>query len=347
VPVVDADTGAAQPWLATGYIDGPSLDDAVAVHGPVPEFSLVALAAGLAEGLSAIHAAGVVHRDLKPSNVLVAPDGLRVIDFGIARAAEHAAMTRTGRLIGTPGFMSPEQARGGDVGPPSDVFSMGGVLIFAASGEDPFGRGLAPQLLFRVVHENPRLDRLPGQLRSLVLRCMEKDPSQRPTARQFLAELPPLTRARPSATIDWWPAPHKSAAGFPGSPASVPAPAEFTASAKAGSTQPAVGDDRFNGHWMLFSAKPFLPEIFAYHIKSGMGFCTKTNAPHAYNSGDLIFHIDAIYGDRFHARQMFTDGLWHKCSGILAGDEMRLEGNYWRWVMTRAQDDPGHLPGIG
>lgn len=218
VPVVDADAEAAQPWLATGYVDGPSLHEAVAEHGPMPESSLVAVAAGLAEGLSAIHAAGVVHRDLKPSNVLLASDGLRVIDFGIARAAEHTALTQTGRLIGTAGFMSPEQASGSDIGPASDVFSMGGILVFAASGENPFGRGATPELLFRVVYENPRLDLLPVQLRSLVAQCMDKDPARRPTARQFLASLPLLTRANParSATIDWWPAaPETGAASAP------------------------------------------------------------------------------------------------------------------------------------
>jgi S1-C subfamily serine protease len=208
VPVVDADTEAAQPWLATGYIDGPSLEDAVAEHGSMPGPSLLAVAAGLAEGLSAIHAAGIVHRDLKPSNVLLAPDGVRVIDFGIARAAEHTKMTGTGDVIGTAGFMSPEQAVGGDVGPASDIFSMGGVLIFAASRDGPFGRGSAPQLLYRVVHEVPRLDSLPGQLRGLVTRCMDKDADRRPDARQLLAELSRLMPARKGgvAAIDWWPA---------------------------------------------------------------------------------------------------------------------------------------------
>jgi serine/threonine protein kinase len=205
VPVVDADTDADQPWLATGYVDGPSLDGAVAEHGPMPEPSLLAVAAGLAEGLGAIHSADIVHRDLKPSNVLLGQDGLRVIDFGIARAADHTKMTGTGRLIGTVGFMSPEQAQGGTVGPASDIFSMGGVLAFAACGEDPFGRAPAPQLLFRVVYEKPKLDMLPGRFRDLVAWCMDKDPARRPTARQFLDALPQVPSTRQH--VEWWPAP--------------------------------------------------------------------------------------------------------------------------------------------
>lgn len=154
-PVVDADLDAPVPWLATAYVPGLSLTDTVAAHGPLPAASVLALAAALAEGLSAIHAAGVVHRDLKPSNVLLAVDGPRIIDFGIARAAEATALTHTGLVVGSPGFMSPEQAEGREVGPPSDVFSLGAVLTFAATGEGPFGAGSTAALVYRVVH-SPR-----------------------------------------------------------------------------------------------------------------------------------------------------------------------------------------------
>ena len=139
--VVDADIDGPVAWLATSYVQGPSLEEAVDSHGPLPEASLLALAAGLAESLTAIHSAGVVHRDLKPSNVLLAQDGPRVIDFGISRAAESTALTRTGLVIGSPGFMSPEQATGGETGQPTDIFSLGAVLAFAATGEGPFGKG--------------------------------------------------------------------------------------------------------------------------------------------------------------------------------------------------------------
>ncbi len=186
-PVIDADLDGPVPWLATAYVPGPSLADAVSARGPLPPHSVLALARGLAEGLSAIHAAGVVHRDLKPANVLLAEDGPRVIDFGISRAVEASALTHTGFVVGSPGFMSPEQAEGRLVGPPSDVFSLGAVLAFAASGQGPFGTGSTPALVYRVVHSLPNLDYLPAEVRPLIERCLAKDPAQRPTAAQLLA----------------------------------------------------------------------------------------------------------------------------------------------------------------
>jgi len=145
--VIDADVDAPEPWLATAYVEGPSLYEAVNDHGPLPLGSVLALAGGLAESLTAIHAAGVVHRDLKPSNVLLGRDGPYLIDFGISRAAESTSLTRAGFVIGSPGFMSPEQAEGGEVGPASDIFSLGAVLAFAASGQHPFGAGSTAALM--------------------------------------------------------------------------------------------------------------------------------------------------------------------------------------------------------
>jgi len=212
--VVDADPAAPLPWLVTGFVTGLSLAEAVGEHGALPVASVLALAAGLAEGLGAVHAAGVVHRDLKPSNVLLAADGPRVIDFGISRAVDATQLTRTGMVIGSPAFMSPEQVEGGAVGPASDVFSLGAVLVFAATGEGPFGPGAPTALMYRVVHGTPRLDRLPGPVRPLAERCLAKDPGQRPTAAQFLAE---LTAAHPSAAdlADWLPASILAAAASP------------------------------------------------------------------------------------------------------------------------------------
>jgi serine/threonine kinase PknH len=188
-PVVDADLDAPRPWLVTAYVPGPSLAEAVDTQGPLPLSSVLTLAAGLAEGLEAIHAEGMVHRDLKPSNVLLASDGPRIIDFGISRAADATALTRANIFVGSPGYMSPEQAMGEEVGPASDIFSLGAVLTFAAVGASPFGDGTVTTLLYRVAHDRPATDGLPGQLRPLVERCLAKDPRMRPTPDQLLAEL--------------------------------------------------------------------------------------------------------------------------------------------------------------
>jgi len=217
--VVDADVDAPVPWLATAYVPGPSLAEAVTRHGPLPAGSVLALAAGLAEGLSAIHAAGIVHRDLKPPNVLLAEDGPRVIDFGISQAAEATMLTGTGLVFGSPAFMSPEQAQGHRVGPPSDVFSLGAVLTFAATGQGPFGTGSGPTLMYRVVFTPPDTSGLPAELRPLVERCLAKDPEQRPTTNQFLAE---LNTAPPAA--GWLPGPITQS--FPSLLPSEPGPAE-------------------------------------------------------------------------------------------------------------------------
>ncbi|WP_226872720.1 serine/threonine protein kinase [Microbispora sitophila] len=187
--VVDADPQGSPPWLATAYVPGMSLEDAVDEHGPWPEESVLALAAGLAEALESIHAAGVVHRDLKPSNVLLADDGPRVIDFGISLAAEGGSLTKTGITMGSPGFMSPEQLKGARVGPASDVFCLGLVLAFAATGTGPFGQGSWQGLWYRIVHEEPALDALPPTVRTLVARCLTKEPEGRPTVSAVLNEL--------------------------------------------------------------------------------------------------------------------------------------------------------------
>jgi hypothetical protein len=204
-PVVDASLDSPVPWLVTEYVPGVSLTEAVEQAGPLPDRTVLAMAAGLAEGLNAIHAAGVIHRDLKPGNVLMAPDGPRIIDFGISSAAEAAALTDTGVFIGSPGFMSPEQAEGMPVGPLSDIFSLAGVLTYAARGEGPFGGGETAALLYRVVHGTPNLDRIPARIRPLIGQCLSREARARPTAAQFLAE---LSAAYPAAAdlTDWLPA---------------------------------------------------------------------------------------------------------------------------------------------
>jgi serine/threonine protein kinase len=185
--VVDADPDGSPAWLATAYVPGISLEDAVRVHGALPQRSVQALGAGLAEALEAIHRVGLIHRDLKPSNVLLAADGPRVIDFGISIAVEASALTQTGMVIGTPGFMSPEQVTGKAIGEPSDVFSLGAVLAFAATGASPFGTGSAHAVNFRAVYEEPDLDGLPAGL-GAIRRCLAKDPGQRPAVPALVTE---------------------------------------------------------------------------------------------------------------------------------------------------------------
>ncbi|MFI8106361.1 serine/threonine-protein kinase [Streptomyces sp. NPDC086023] len=204
--LVDADPDGDPPWLATAYVSGPSLNDAVRAHGPWPEQSVLALAAGVAEALEAIHAQDVVHRDLKPSNVLLSPDGPRVIDFGISVVADGATdLTRTGFMVGTPGFMSPEQLTGEPVTAAADVFALGALLTFTATGTGPFGAGTVSQLMYRVVHHEPDLGALPARLRDVVGRCLAKEPAVRPTVSALLEELAGDTEA--TAGDRWLPAP--------------------------------------------------------------------------------------------------------------------------------------------
>ena len=180
-PVIDADPDAPSPWLVTTFLAGRPLNEAVAEHGPLPPPAVAALGAGLAEALMSIHRAGIVHRDLKPHNVMLSPDGPRVIDFGIARTADVSAITQLGAVIGSPGYMSPEQARGEDTGPPGDVFSLGAVLTFAATGTGPFGQAQLQVMVYRVVHEEPDLGGVADpRLRSIIAACLDKDPSRRP-----------------------------------------------------------------------------------------------------------------------------------------------------------------------
>ncbi|WAZ26218.1 bifunctional serine/threonine-protein kinase/ABC transporter substrate-binding protein [Streptomyces cinnabarinus] len=191
VPVLGADAEAAEPWLATAFVPGPSLVEAVAEHGPLPAATTRSLVRRLAEALTDLHAAGLVHRDVKPGNVLLALDGPRLIDFGVARSEDDTALTASGMVVGSPGFLSPEQARGGTATAASDVFSLGGVLAYALTGRPPFGSGAPEALLYRTVHDEPDLDGIDDDSRPLVARCLAKEPEDRPTAgelRTLLAE---------------------------------------------------------------------------------------------------------------------------------------------------------------
>ena len=179
--VVDADLDADPPWLATEYIQGPTLNAVVSALGALPMATVSALAVGIASALVDIHAAGVVHRDLKPSNILLALDGLRVVDFGIARTADGITLTGPGWTLGTPAYMAPEQVIGEPAEAAADVFALGSVLVYAATGEPPFGVDEATTVMYRTVHDAPMLDGVAEPLRGVIESCLEKDPANRPT----------------------------------------------------------------------------------------------------------------------------------------------------------------------
>jgi eukaryotic-like serine/threonine-protein kinase len=225
--VLDADVESATPWLATAYVAGPSLAQAVTARGALAVPAVLRLGSGLAQGLRAIHAAGLVHRDLKPANVLLASDGPRVIDFGISRSREASMLTATGMVVGSPGFMSPEQAVGRNVGPRSDVFSLGAVLAFAATARHPFGTGTAPMLMYRAVHDEPDISLVPRELVPLVAWCLAKDPGQRPGTAELLGWMGSAARPVPATSR------HRA-------PARAPAARCGPAPAAAGAAGPAL-----------------------------------------------------------------------------------------------------------
>ncbi|MGP4043020.1 serine/threonine-protein kinase [Streptomyces sp. 2A115] len=265
-PVLDADTEAETPWVATGYIAGPSLEHIVSPrgHGPLPALSVRTLAYGLACALLDIHGAGLVHRDLKPSNVLITIDGPRVIDFGIARALDAvpgSTLTSSGMLVGSPRFMSPEQLKDEPVGPAADVFCMGAVLAYAATGQTPFGGGGSGgvhAVMFRIAQEEPDLTGIEEPMRGLIADCLAKDPAARPAPEEVAARVQPV--ATGASSPPWLPAQIIAELGRSAvelldtdtpPPASAPAaqaPAAFAPS-PAPTTAPAASPDAFPVTW--------------------------------------------------------------------------------------------------
>nr|WP_314174704.1 protein kinase [Streptomyces sp. DSM 40971] len=239
VPVVDADLRADEPWLATAYVPGPSLQHAVAEAGPLPVDAAVRLVATVAEALQSIHAADVIHRDLKPSNIILTGDGPKVIDFGIARAADVTSVTGTGMRTGTPAYMAPEYITGQDVTEAGDVFALGVIAHFAATGRLAFGGGSAHSVTYRILEQEPDLDGCPEPLRAVAARCLVKDPQQRPTPAEVIEQCRPAaapgiadadTRTAPAAPAAAPAAPaapagpglHDAATSPAGSPAGSP-----------------------------------------------------------------------------------------------------------------------------
>ncbi|MEU4849338.1 serine/threonine-protein kinase [Streptomyces gilvosporeus] len=206
--VVDADPEGDPPWLATVYVPGPTLAHLITAEGPMAEEELRQLGAALAEALQAVHGCEIVHRDLKPGNIIMAPDGPRVLDFGIARAVESTRLTMTGHAFGTPGYLAPEQAEGRDVTGAADVFALGAVLV-AAAGGSAFGEGTPMMLMYRSVHAEADLSPVPEGIRGIVGACLEKDPAHRPTTEQLLdaftgvvdASHPPTVVAPPATLV--------------------------------------------------------------------------------------------------------------------------------------------------
>ncbi|MEY9856391.1 tRNA A-37 threonylcarbamoyl transferase component Bud32 [Catenulispora sp. GAS73] len=197
-PIVEADPDDEAPWLAMACIAGPTLEQALEVHGPLPESCIRLLAAHLAEALADLHDAGIVHRDLKPGNVLLDADGPKLIDFGVAHIAAATRLTATGAAVGTPAFIAPEQVTGAAVSAATDVFALGALLVYAATGSPPFGDEAAAVLYARVVHNEPDLaglDRLSVSLRELIAACLSKDPAERPDARAIVAACAPSVGA--------------------------------------------------------------------------------------------------------------------------------------------------------
>ncbi|MBQ0984229.1 serine/threonine protein kinase [Streptomyces sp. F63] len=215
--LVAADLEAERPWFATQYVPGPSLHDKVVEEGPLPAARTAAIGAALAEGLLAVHEAGVVHRDLKPSNILLSPKGPRIIDFGIAWATGASTLTHVGTAVGSPGFLAPEQVRGAAVTPATDVFALGATLAYCATADSPFGQGSSEVMLYRVVHEEPQLHGVHDALAPLVRACLAKDPKERPTTLQLSLRLKEIAARETHGTPpDARPAPSRLAADRPG-----------------------------------------------------------------------------------------------------------------------------------
>ncbi|WP_131740556.1 serine/threonine-protein kinase, partial [Actinomadura roseirufa] len=247
-PVLDAELDHDPLYVVTEYIEGPSLEKAVAERGPLPGSDLEGLAVGVATALAAIHGAGIVHRDLKPANVLLSSTGPRVIDFGIARALDAAdGPTRTGQFVGTPSYLPPELLRGEPVTPASDVFSWGSVVAYAGTGSAPFAGATVPEILYRVAHAEPRLDGLDPAVREVVAAALGKDPRNRPSVQDLLDRLVGHGRADPARLAETlkatWHGAEPAFAQTPARPSHTPAQVSGHSSGQAPGDAVAGGEE--------------------------------------------------------------------------------------------------------
>ncbi len=327
--VVDADPDAPAPWLATAYIAGPTLSGLLAERGPMDEARLRLLGAALAEALQAIHDCGLIHRDLKPGNIIMADDGPRVLDFGIARALESTRLTFTGAAFGTPGFLAPEQAQGLEVGGAADVFALGAVLVAAAGGQ-AFGEGTPMVLMYRAVHEPADLSALPEGVRPVVAACLAKDPAQRPTPKRLLDLLAPDAAPTPASDT-------------PAHPPTLPSPAAPAPIAEPGAL-PAAGDV---AHAATVAGAPRAEPPLAFPRRPSPSPETKTAPPGkkrtalltAGVAGALIALGGSAYGI-YASMGPGSDETFPKATHELAIPESIVGGAYGRDIEHRLPPDP-------
>ncbi|MFI7005502.1 serine/threonine-protein kinase [Streptomyces sp. NPDC050145] len=312
--VVDADPDAAAPWLATAYIAGPTLSSLLTEHGPMDEARLRQLGAALAEALQAIHRCGLIHRDLKPGNIVMADDGPRVLDFGIARALESTRLTSTGAAFGTPGFLAPEQAQGLEVSGAADVFALGAVLVAAAGGH-AFGEGTPMGLMYRAVHEPPDLSAVPQGMCSVIAACLAKDPAQRPTS---------------SALLDLFalePAPSMA-----GHPPTLPAPVPPLVPTPACGAAPAPGAGQIAGAATAAAApRADVPPVFLQ--QRTWGEAAKTVLPRRKRTGLRVFGAVGaliVIGGGGYVVYGFSDAAFPKATHELVTPNTMVGGAYER-----------------
>ncbi|GAA3804351.1 bifunctional serine/threonine-protein kinase/ABC transporter substrate-binding protein [Streptomyces phyllanthi] len=294
VPVTDADAEAREPWLATAFVPGPSLAEAVDGYGSLPPYAVATLGALLAEALAEVHEAGLVHRDVKPGNVLLALDGPRLIDFGIARATGATALTEPGAVVGTPGYLAPEQVRaGGGAVTASDVYALGCVLAYAATGRRPFGTGNPAAVLYRTVHEEPDLtglDRLPPQPRTAITRCLAKDPADRPTAAELAHVLTASGQVAPDQA-DWLPSAVLRLVAERSSRALDPPPRQTGPTAPS---EPTVEADRAPSRRRILAVGGSAAAVLAAS-GTGAAVLLTTRRGTAQGGGDLPTHTIALH----------------------------------------------------